>query len=54
MPLAAALVSLLTAGLINKDSPHGLHGGGENAAPVLWGSTAHPPVCDAPGTYVFE
>jgi polyhydroxyalkanoate synthase len=30
------------------------HGVGENAAPTLWGSLAHQPLCDAPGTYVFE
>jgi poly[(R)-3-hydroxyalkanoate] polymerase subunit PhaC len=29
-------------------------GVGENAAPTQWGSAAHPPLIDAPGTYVLE
>ncbi len=30
------------------------NGIGENVAPAALGSTAHPPLADAPGTYVFE
>ena len=29
-------------------------GVGENAAPTIWGSAVHPPLADAPGSYVFE
>jgi polyhydroxyalkanoate synthase len=29
-------------------------GDGEASAPTVWGSMRHAPICDAPGTYVFE